>query len=202
MMNLLRMKRNAIAWRLMAKQRIDLSDILEQTALIVDDGGRESLSLAALADGLGVQASALYNHVDGVDGLWHDFAVHATDRLAQVLLESAVAQTRGGAVSALAHAYRAFSRAHPGQFASSLLPPSSAEDALFTSHARIIDVFARVVASFEISADQLVHHARTVRSAVHGFVALESIDGMPSPEEQDVSFEQMIDFLICGLESL
>ncbi len=183
----------------MASRKIDLDDILEITATIVDAGGRTALSIGRLATDLGVQPSALYNHVDGIDGLWHDFAVHATDRLADILVEAAVGRSGGSALRAVGRAYREFAGRHPGQFASCMLPPSSAEDALNASHQRIVTVFSRVVAGFNVEPDQHVHVTRTVRAAIHGFVSLESIDGLPSPDDTDPSFEALLDFLVTGL---
>lgn len=185
----------------MVKQRIDLDEIMEHTALIVDEGGQEALSLGTLADRLGVQPSALYNHVNGVDGLWRDFAAHATNRLGDILLEAAVARSRGPALRAVAHAYRSFAHAHPGQFASCILPPASIDDSLGASHQRIVTMFHRVVASFDIPLEQQIHATRTVRAAIHGFVALEAIDGLPSPDSPDPSFDHLLQFLIDGLNN-
>lgn len=183
----------------MPKQRITIDTVLDEAAAVVDNDGRDELSLGRLADGLGVQPSALYNHVDGIDGLWHDLAVHATENLAVNLRDALVAKSGPDALRALAHAYRHFAHDHPGQFASTLLPPVDALDTLVAAQARIVDLFVTVMHSLDIDGAKAVHSARLARSAIHGFVSLEAIDAMTRPVDRAESFEQLIDFTLAGL---
>ena len=183
----------------MPKKRIDLDTVLDEAATVVDTDGREELSLGRLADGLGVQPSALYNHVDGIDGLWLDLAVHSTENLAAVLRDSVVAKSGPDALRALAHAYRDFAHEHPGQFASTLLPPVDALDTLGEAQARIVDLFVTVMHSLDLDGERAIHDARLARSAIHGFVSLEAIDAMTQPVDRTESFERLIDFTLAGL---
>ena len=185
----------------MPRQRINLDTVLDEAAAVVDNDGRDELSLGRLADGLGVQPSALYNHVDGIDGLWHDLAVHATENLAEALRVSLVARSGPDAVRSLADAYRDFAHEHPGQFASTLLPPVDAVDTLATAQAAIVDLFVTVMHTLGVEGERAVHCARLARSAIHGFVSLEAIDAMTRPADRSESFDQLIDFVLAGLAS-
>ena len=185
----------------MPRQRINLDSVLDEAASVVDNDGRDELSLGRLADGLGVQPSALYNHVDGIDGLWHDLAVHSTENLAAQLRDSLLARSGADALRALAHAYRDFAHEHPGQFASTLLPPVDAVDTLAEAQARIVDLFVTVMHSLGLEDERAVHGARLARSAIHGFVSLEAIDAMTRPVDRTASFERLVDFTIAGLTS-
>ncbi len=166
--------------------------MLVAAAAAVDADGHEELSLGRLATDLGVRPSALYNHVDGIDGLRHDLAVHATENLGRHLRDALVARSGDEAVRAIAVAYRDFAHRHPGQFASTLLPPADAQDRLAAAHARIVELFGSVVESIGFSGERAVHAARMLRSTVHGFVSLESIDALTSPVDRDASFDRMI----------
>jgi|TARA_R110002110_G_scaffold31252_2_gene110160 hypothetical protein len=44
-----------------------------------------------------------------------------------------------------------------------------------------------------------VHAARTVRSAIHGFVALGAIDLFTSPADRATSFDHLVEFLVTGI---
>ena len=184
----------------MAKKRINLESLLDEAAAVVDGEGRDELSLGRVAEGLGVQPSALYNHVDGIDGLVHDLAVHATDNLATYLLDAVVARSGTDAVRALASAYRRFAEEHPGQYAAKMLPPADSNDALVEAQERIVDVFARVMHSVGYEGDEAAHVARLVRSAIHGFVSLEAVNALTSPVDRAASFEFIVDFLVAGLK--
>ena len=184
---------------MVAKRTLTITKILERAAKRVDLTGRNDITIGELADDLGVQPSALYNHIDGLDGLKYELAVHSTDAVANHLLDAAVATSGADAVRALAHAYRQFADQHPGQYASQLLPPAAPDDSLATAQQRIVDVFVRVLSSTGVDGDDAVHAARTVRSAIHGFVALESIDAFTSPVDRATSFDHLVEFLVAGL---
>ena len=183
----------------MAKRNLTITKILEHAAERIDIAGRNDITIGELADDLGVQPSALYNHIDGLDGLKQELAVYSTDAVANHLLDSVVATSGGDAVRALAQAYRQFANQHPGQYASQLLPPAAPGDSLATAQQRIVSVFVRVLSSTGLEGDNAVHAARTVRSAIHGFVALEAIDAFTSPVDRATSFELLIEFLVAGL---
>ncbi|WP_395153457.1 TetR/AcrR family transcriptional regulator [Ilumatobacter sp.] len=183
----------------MTKRNLSITKILKQAAERVDVTGRNDITIGDLADDLGVQPSALYNHIDGLDGLQHDLAVHSTDAVANHLLDAVVAISGADAVRALAHAYRQFADQHPGQYASQLLPPAAPDDSLATAQQRIADVFVRVLSSTGLEGDAAVHAARIVRSAIHGFVTLESIDAFTSPVDRATSFDHLVEFLVTGL---
>jgi AcrR family transcriptional regulator len=184
---------------LVAKRSLTITKILEQAVERIDATGRNETTIGELADDLGVQPSALYNHIDGLDGLKQQLAVYSTHAVADHLLDSVVATSGADAIRALAQAYRQFANQHPGQYASQLLPPATVGCSLNTAQQRIVDVFVRVLTSTGLEGDNAVHAARTVRSAIHGFVALESIDAFTSPVDQATSFEHLVEFLVAGL---
>ena len=185
----------------MARQRLDLDAVVESAIELIDESGLEELALARVAEELDVQSSALYNHVEGLDGLRHAVAVRAASNLAEVLRDAAVARSGAEAVRAVGHAYRGFAAEHPGQYASTLLRPVDSSDELVDSQVGILDVLVRIVAGFGMEGDRAIHAARTVRSAIHGFVALEATDAFIHPQDPDVSFDQLLELVLRGLSA-
>ena len=183
----------------MPRQRIDVDDVVERALEVVDEGGVDDLALARVAEDLGVQSSALYNHVEGLEGLRHQVAVRASANLADALMDGAVARSGHDAVRAVAIAYRQFAIEHPGQYASTLLVPSAVDDALAASQTAIVGIIARVLASCGLSVTDAIHHARIVRSAIHGFVALETSDSFTNPEVPADTFDLLVEFILRGL---
>lgn len=186
----------------MAKRRIDLEGVVSQAVQLVDSDGLQELALSRVADDLGVQASALYNHVDGLDGLRRAVALRSANDLADTLRDAAVGRSGDHAVRAVAAAYRAFGAAHPGQYASTLAAATASDGASSSSSSMILDVLARILETYGVTGDGAVHMARIVRSAIHGFVTLEASDAFTSPHDTDDSFEELVDFVIRGLNSL
>ncbi len=184
----------------MAKQRIDLDCVVSQAIALVDTNGLDDLALSRVADGLGVRSSALYNHVDGVDGLRHAVAERAGENLADALRDAAVGRAGEQALRAVALAYREFAVSHPGQYASTLLPVDRS-NGVESSRWEVLNVLARILETYDFSGDGAVHMARIVRSAIHGFVTLEASQAFTSPQDTDESFDELVDFILRGLSA-
>ena len=185
----------------MPKKRIDRSEVISTAAAVADADGLDGVGLARVADDLGVKSSALYNHVNGVDGLLEGMAGHAARNLAEALLHAAVARSGEDALREVARAYRGFARDYPGQYASLLLPVGRDLEAAKPPQRTAVEVFVRVLESIGVAPGDAVHAAGVVRSAVHGFVALEAADAFVLDEDLDTSFDYLCDFLVAGLHA-
>jgi hypothetical protein len=56
-----------------------------------------------------------------------------------------------------------------------------------------------VLRGWNLDGDDEVHAARTVRSALHGFVVLEAAGGFGIPVNLDASFDALVATLASGL---
>lgn len=169
----------------MPRQRLTLPLVTNEAIQLVDREGFEALSLSAVASGLGVSPSALYTHVDGLDGLRYLVAVAATDRLTGDVSRAAIGTAGGNALESMGRAYRGFALGHPGQFASTLLPPRSDDDDLASANRALVDVFTLVYRAMGLDGDGAYLAARSTRSAIHGFLALEHAAGTSTAHEAE-----------------
>lgn len=161
----------------------------------------DELTLAAVAGELGVRPSALYTYLDNLEALRYAVAVRSTDHLTGAIRDAALGQAGDDAIAALAYAYRDFAVDHPGQYASTLLPPLRPGDALSRATDGLLDVFARIIAiGYGHTPEQSMHAARTARSAIHGFVALETWNGVHDPVAHDISFDHLVRTVTAGLQ--
>ena len=168
---------------------------------MADDVGLANLTLAALAEELGVRQPSLYKHIDGVDGLRRELSIRAKEGFADALSRAAVGRARGDAVRALAGAYRGWVRAHPGQY-EAMVPapdPDDAEDVEASD--RIVTVVTDVLAGFGLRDAAAIHAARALRASLHGFVTLENAGGFGLPIDVDASYELLVDGLVKALGS-
>src|SRR5580698_166738 len=76
--------------------------VIEEGERIADERGLANLTLAALAERLGVRQPSLYKHIAGIDGVRRSIALRAKRELAGVLGGAAVGRARGDAVAAMA----------------------------------------------------------------------------------------------------
>ncbi len=171
--------------------------MIDQAVALVELSGYDALSVSAVAKGLEVAPSALYTYCDGLDGLRNLVATAATNNLTAVVRNAATGTYGIVALNAMGDAYRRFAHEHPGQFASTLRPPPVADDDLGTANVGLHDTFVLVFAAMGWSPDRSHLAARSTRSALHGFLALEHATGTTA--EHDNEFKHLVDALIAGL---
>lgn len=181
----------------MARQRLSRPAVAERAIALVDRDGFEALSLSAVAQALDVGPSALYTHVDGLEGLQYLVAVTATDNLTTDVRNAAIGTSGADALLAMGDAYRSFAHDHPGQFASTLLPPRSHDDELAVANRRLVDVFTLVYGAMGLDREQSYLAARSTRSAIHGFLAFEHVGG--TTDDHDDEYEHLMTALYRGL---
>ena len=97
--------------------------VVDEAERMADEVGLSRLTLAAVAERLGVRQPSLYKHIDGMDALQRSLAVRAKSELANVLARAAVGRERGEAIASLSHAYRAWALEHPGRYAAAQRAP-------------------------------------------------------------------------------
>jgi len=173
--------------------------VVGAAAALADAEGLEALTLARLAGSVGVRTPSLYNHVASLDDVRRRVALVALVELGDAMRDATVGRAGEDALTAMAHAYRAYARAHPGRYAATQRAPASGDDELATAAARAVGVLLAVLRGYGLEGDEAIHAARAVRSALHGFVALESGGGFGIPVALDESFDRMVAALARGL---
>lgn len=181
----------------MPKQRIDTEDVAEAALDVIDASGAEDLTLAKVADELGVQSSALYNHVEGLSGLRQTVAERSSESLAFTLREAAIARSGMDAVRSVGAAYRRFASEHPGQFAAAALTFGDVTREMTDATTSITLLLARIVEGLGAEGSRALDDARALHSAIRGFVLLEATEGLDPAADADHAFEHLLE-LVAG----
>ncbi|MGA8048019.1 MAG: WHG domain-containing protein [Dermatophilaceae bacterium] len=168
---------------------------------MADEHGWSQLTLAGLASRLGVRQPSLYKHIDSLDGLHRGISVLAKRELGEVISRAAVGRSGREALASVCLAYRAWVHAHPGRYAATVRAPAPGDLEDQQAAADVVAVVVAVLAGFGLEGERAIDAARTVRSAVHGFVALEASGGFGLPRDLDASFAFLIDTLTGGLDA-
>lgn len=183
----------------MPRMGLDAGRVVEAAAGIADADGLEAVTLARVAADLGVRAPSLYNHVDGRRDLLRAIAVLGVRELTAALREAAVGRSSADALTAAAHAYRAYARAHPGRYAATLAAPTRGDEEHRAAASEAVDVMLAIMRGWDLEGDDAIHAVRAFRSAVHGFVAIEAADGFGMAVDVDASFDRLVATLAGGL---
>jgi AcrR family transcriptional regulator len=181
---------------------LDQASVVTAAVKLADEMGLEQLTLAALARRLGIQTPSLYNFVDGLTGLRRELALMGFRELNARLQKAAVGKTADAAMVAMADAYRAFVKAHPGLYAATVRSPriSDPHDPdLQAVEQELLGLMLSVMGSYGLQGKAAIHATRGLRSLMHGFVTLEAGEGFGLPVELDTSFHQLIRVYLDGL---
>lgn len=184
------------------KVGIDLDDVRTTAVAIAEHDGIDAVTMAAVARALGIRTPSLYAHVDGVAGLRGLVAAQGAHRLARALAEAADGCTGGDALRAFAQAYREFAHDSAGLYdAAQADAPSPADDPeLAAALTAPVDLVAAALEALGVPREQHVHHVRSIRAALHGFVDLERKAGFGLPDDVDASYATLVELLLAGLE--
>jgi AcrR family transcriptional regulator len=181
----------------MPRAGLDTEAVVTAAAALADCDGLAKLTLARLAAALGIRTPSLYAHVDGLPDLRARLGARGARDIASALQAAAAGRSGADALRAVAGAYRAYAHAHPGTYAAMQI--ASDRDENRVAGAAAVGVFVAVLDGYGLSGDAAIHSVRAVRSALHGFVALEREGGFGIPLPLDDSFATLVDMIDAGL---
>ena len=162
---------------------------------VADETGFSQLTLAAVAQRLGVALPSLYKHVRGLDDLRRKIAAQALRELTDTVTRATAGKARTAALRALADAYWRYAHAHPGGYAATLRAPSSDDTESALAAQQLLDVVYAVLEGYGVEGDDAIDATRTLRALLHGFVALEAAGAFGMARDVRASFDQAVDAL-------
>jgi AcrR family transcriptional regulator len=183
------------------KAGLTLESVVAAAAAIADHDGLEALTLARLATELGVKPPSLFNHINGMPALRRELRLLALRELGDTLAAAAIGKSCGDGVRALAAAYRAFVRQHPGIYAEILSAIDEDDRELAAVSDRIIGVCMSVMNGYSLSRREAIHAIRALRAIGHGFASLEAAHGFGMPINIDESYQWLVNNFIAGVEA-
>jgi AcrR family transcriptional regulator len=183
----------------MARAGLSPDAVVAAAAALADREGLEAVTLARLAADAGVRAPSLYAHVNGLDDVRRRLAIRGARELAAALREAATGRAGADALRAIAAAHRAYAREHPGTYLAAQRAPAPGDGEAHAVAGEAVEVLRAVLAGYGLEGDDAIHAARAVRSALHGFAALEGGGGFGIKLDVDESFARLVDVLDSGL---
>jgi AcrR family transcriptional regulator len=181
------------------RRTLDPAAVVQAAAALADEVGIEQLTLAQLAEQLGVKIPSLYNHISGLAGLRRELALLGVRELLKRMGRAAIGKAADDAIAAIAQAYRGFAHEHPGLYAATIRAPDPNDIELLATSRELLDLVLTVLAPYSLRDDVALHTVRGLRSIVHGFVSLEATGGFGMPLDLDESYRRLVQVFIDGL---
>lgn len=187
----------------MPRAGLSTSEVVAAGAKLADEIGFSAVSLAVLADRLGVKPPALYKHIDGLADLQHRIAALAMTEFGEDLREGLQGKSGSDALTALFTTMRSYVEQHPGRYSATTGAVfRGQDDPLLVAGLRVINSIRAVLASYGIAAGEMDHAIRAVRCIIHGFAVLQAANGFQWANDPDDSFAWMIRFVDAGLRAI
>lgn len=184
------------------RRGLDLQTIVEAAAEIADEIGIQEVTLATLAKKLGVRSPSLYNHVDGLNALRIQLAIYGLKKMI-VAIEEALQHKQGDeAIHAIASAYMAFARKHPGVYDLTLRSPDADEAEYAATGQQLVNLLIETLSYYELDYDKAIHIVRGLRSFLHGFASIEQKGGFGMPQAIDESLKMAVQAYLNGIRDI
>ncbi|MCC6612470.1 MAG: WHG domain-containing protein [Anaerolineae bacterium] len=183
------------------RKHIDRQRVLEVSIALADAHGFDAVTLAGVADQLGIRVPSLYNHVSGLPGLRYEMAVWGVHQLGDAIRRAAVGKSGDDAIFSVADAYRAFVHAHPGVYAATLRAPAPEEEALIAASQEVLDTILAILEPYGLDQEEKLHVTRGLRSLMHGFANLEMAGGFGMALDRDESYRHIVRIFVQGLHA-
>jgi AcrR family transcriptional regulator len=166
--------------------------VVAEAARLADEVGPGAVTLAAIAQRLGVALPSLYKHVRGLDAVLQKVSALAVAELGAQMSAAAAGRAGADALRAVADAYRAYALRHPGRYALCVRAPDPDDPEHVAAGQRAVDVAFAVLRGYGLKGDAAIDATRAFRSALHGFIALEQAGGFGLPREVERSYNWLV----------
>jgi AcrR family transcriptional regulator len=185
----------------MPRAGLNPSAVIDRAVAIADAEGLEAVTLARLAQALGVRSPSLYKHVAGLGAVRRALAVRGLTEANRRLQQATVGKSRNEALFALAYAYWRFAREQPGLYAASVAAPRPGENDVAVAGEKLVGTVLSVLAGYGIGGDDALHAVRGFRAIVHGFVSLDLAGAFRLKLDLAQSFDRLLHAFARDLEA-
>jgi len=180
---------------------LDRQAVIAGALDIVDEEGLEALTMAKVADRLGIKAASLYNHIDGLAALRRELALSTMRELGEAVRDSVIARIGDEALLAYADTLRDYARRWPGRYQATSFRADPGDSELAAAQRRSSDAFVAVMSSYGLDAAGRRHAGRIFWASVHGFVTLEAA-GHLGTVDTDITFRHLLGLFIDSTRRL
>ena len=181
-----------------AAARTSIPDILAAARAFVESGGVEAVTMAAVAERVGVKAPSLYKRFADRTGLIAAVATDVATDLARAMRAAATDTDPAARLEALAVAYRSFALAAPRSTAlifSGVVPGAEPSPESQAEAARPVLEAAEAI----VGPARALAAARVLTAFAHGFTSMEAAGAFRFGGDVDEAYRLGIAALVAGL---
>ena len=145
----------------MARAGLTENLVVAEAERMADEVGLANVTMAALAQRLGVRQPSLYKHVASLPALRRAIGLRTTTALTEELARAAVGRSGDEALLAMARAFREWVKAHPGRYQAGQRAPDRGDTAYEAAAAGVLELFGSVLSAFDLTGDDTIDAIRS-----------------------------------------
>jgi AcrR family transcriptional regulator len=182
------------------RRGFDKAAVVHAALAVADRDGVEAVTLARVAEELGISAPSLYSHVDGVAGLRRDLALLTTVEFGERLRDAALGRSGDDALRSVADAYRRYGSDFPARYQLTFWPVDPSDGERAEAGRRAQQAVAAVIRSYGVDVATARRAGRAFRASMHGLVDLEH-EGTTGREDLDGAYGFLVEQFIQSLRA-
>ena len=183
----------------MPRAGLSQAAVIHAAATIADTKGVGAVSLARIAEQVGVRSPSLYKHVDGLAGVMRGLALLGIKGAERRISTATVGLSGDDALVAMAAALWQFALDHPGLYAASTSTPDPNDEELVAANEELRETVLAGLRAYRLEDEDAYHAVRGLRAIVHGFVDLQVSGGFGMPIDVRESFMRLVALFVRGL---
>lgn len=187
--------------RASARRRLNRDVIVREAAALCDEFGFEKLSIAALADRLGVRPPSLYNHIKSLDDVYRQMAVMGARLWTESIRKSVESSSADQKIRAIADASRAFAREEPTLFFCATRKFADSGNEYLEAARPMMSIATEVYSDMAINPEKQDLAEYLFRCLIAGFISLEANNGLQPAQDLDKLFSDLIDLAQSALKT-
>ncbi len=181
---------------------LTVDHILAAAEGIVDEGGPQALTMAAIAQAVGVRGPSLYSHVAGLDVIRAQMQARSMSALSSELQQAAMGRSGGDALRAMCDAFRTFALRHPNRY---VMMTAAAVDRqlMFDASLGADSAVRAALRGFALDDDEVFAAEVALFATAHGFVSLQVsgvFAGGMDADGADRLYTEAIERFVASLE--
>ena len=182
-----------------SRRPLTRSDVLSAAEQVVEENGWDGLTMATLAQNLGIRAPSLYHHMANLDEIRALLQARTLSGLGAALAEAADGQRGRDGLVAVAHAHRAFALSIPHRYLGFGRSPIN-QEVLDVAGVTAIEVVHGMLLSVGVPDTMLEEVALMLFVSIHGAITVELTDYFPEGTRYATLFDGVVDSSIRAIE--
>lgn len=187
---------------MMARACLDKKIVVEKAAQLANKIGIDNVQLKTLAESLNIQPPSLYNHINGLDDLYHELMLYGWRNMEHRMVEAVADSVGYTAWEAICRAFYKYATENPGVFSAMLWYNKYENDESRNVTEKLFSICFHITSSLNISEENGNHLIRTFRAFLEGFCLLVNNNAFGHSLLVEDSFNLSLKVLITGMKEL